>query len=88
MPQQKKSTIGDSEWLIQVLIYMLLGFDSFQFSVNCPTGRVHWELPQADQKTQEPVLCPLGTLWKFPVHTPPPQLGCGMGISVASSSSR
>ena len=53
-------------------IYMLLGFDSFQFSVDCPTGRVHWELLQADQRTQEPVLCPLGTLRKFPVHMPPP----------------
>ena len=80
---KKKSTIGDSERLVQVLICMLLGFDSFQFSVDCPTGRVHWELLQADQRTQEPVLCPLGTLWKLPVHTPP-QLGCGMGISVAS----
>ena len=86
MPQQKKFTVGDSERLVRVLIYMLLGFDSFQFSVNCPTGRVHWELLQADQRTQEQVLCPLVSLRKFPVHTPA-QLGCGMGILVVSSSS-
>ena len=36
MPRQKKfTTVGDSEWLIRVLFYTLLGFHSVQF---CPTA--------------------------------------------------
>ena len=33
----KKFTIRDAEWLVQVLFYVLLGFDSLQYSVDCPT---------------------------------------------------
>ena len=33
----KKFTIGDGEWLVWVLFYTLLEFDSLQFSVDCPT---------------------------------------------------
>ena len=40
MPRQKKFTVRDSERLVQVLIYTLLGFDSLQFSVDCPTAPV------------------------------------------------
>ena len=32
----KKFTIGDGEQLVWVLFYMLLGFDSLQFNVDCP----------------------------------------------------
>ena len=32
-----KFTIGDGERLVRGLFYMLLGFDSLQFSVDCPT---------------------------------------------------
>ena len=36
MPRQKRfTTVGDGEWLIRVLFYMLLGFHSLQF---CPTA--------------------------------------------------
>ena len=36
----KKFTVGDGDRLVQVLFYMLLGFDSLQFSVDCPTAPV------------------------------------------------
>ena len=29
--------VGDGEQLVRVLFYTLLGFDSLQFSVDCPT---------------------------------------------------
>ena len=78
MPQQKTFTVGDSERLVQVLIYMLLRFDSFQFSVNCPTGRVHWELLQADQRTQEPVSVSSGHFAEVPsAHARPAGLWYG-----------
>ena len=32
-----KFTAGDGERLVRGLFYMLLGFDSHQFSVDCPT---------------------------------------------------
>ena len=32
----KKFTVGDGEQLVQVLFCTLLGFDSLQFSVDCP----------------------------------------------------
>ena len=34
----KKFAVGDGERLVRVLFYMLLGFDSLQFSVDCPTA--------------------------------------------------
>ena len=36
----KKFTVGDGDRLVQVLFYMLLGFDSLQFIVDCPTAPV------------------------------------------------
>ena len=34
----KKFTVGDGERIVRVLFYMLLVFDSLQFSVDCPTA--------------------------------------------------
>ena len=34
----KNFTIGDGERLVRVFFYTLLGFDSLQFSVDCPTA--------------------------------------------------
>ena len=34
----KRLLVGDGEELVRVLFYTLLGFDSLQFSVNCPTA--------------------------------------------------
>ena len=34
----KKFTVGDGERLVRVLFYTLLGFDSLQLSVDCPTA--------------------------------------------------